>query len=185
MLSTTLENMSVDLEKNNNVNDYLNEVPEENKLCFLDNAINELKSYITSKTKGIFKIFSSIFIIAMLISIVAMLFYQPVLQNEFEKKNLVHEKLLDIQSKDQKKLDDAEVQDMQRDVEKSTKDLYSQPFILYSLLGFGLLVSLFAFVLPMMILSIRKISLRKYRNLLSELQDQKYIFLAQKETPNQ
>ncbi len=83
MLSTTIENMSEDLEKHNNVNDHLNDIPEENKLCFLDNAINELKSYITSKTKGIFKIFSSIFIIAMLISIVAMLFI-----NQYYKTNL-------------------------------------------------------------------------------------------------
>lgn len=185
MLSTTIENMSEDLEKHNNVNDHLNDIPEENKLCFLDNAINELKSYINSKTKGIFKIFSSIFIVAMLISIVAMLFYQPVLQNEFEKKIIIHEKLLDIQTKDEKKLDDAELQDIQNKVERSTDELYSQPVILYSVLGVGLLLSLFAFVLPMMVLSIRKISLKKYINLLSELQDQKYIFLAQKETPNQ
>lgn len=185
MLSTTIENMSDDLQEYNNVNHHLDEISEENKLYFLDNAINELKSYINSKTKGIFKIFSSIFIVAMLISIVAMLFYQPVLQNEFEKKIIIHEKLLDIQTKDEKKLDDAELQDIQNKVERSTDELYSQPVILYSVLGVGLLLSLFAFVLPMMILSIRKISLKKYINLLSELQDQKYIFLAQKETPNQ
>lgn len=185
MLSTTIENMSDDLQEYNNVNHHLDEISEENKLYFLDNAINELKSYINSKTKGIFKIFSSIFIVAMLISIVAMLFYQPVLQNEFEKKIIIHEKLLDIQTKDEKKLDDAELQDIQNKVERSTDDLYSQPVILYSVLGVGFLLSLFAFVLPMMILSIRKISLKKYINLLSELQDQKYIFLAQKETPNQ
>ncbi|MGV3144193.1 hypothetical protein [Staphylococcus simulans] len=181
MLSTTIKNMSEDLEKNNHVNDYFDEIPNENKIIFLDTAINELKEYINSKIKGVFKTFSSIFIVATLISIVAMLFYQPVINNEFQKQNLVHEKVIDLQSKDEKKLDDAEVENIQKDISKSTDDLYSNPVILYSLLVFGLLFSLVAFIIPMLILSLRRVSLKKYNNLLGELQEQRYLLFSQKD----
>lgn len=179
MISNTLENMSNDLSKNDNVNDYINQVPKENRLRFLDNAIKELQAYITSKTKYITKLFSSIFIVAMLISIVAVLFYQPMLHNELEKQNIVHEKLLDISAKEQKKIDNSDMQKIQEKLNDKTDDIYNNSSVLFSLLLLGLLCSLVAFILPAMILSFRNISLKKYKALLSELQDQRYIFLTE------
>ncbi|MGV3125167.1 hypothetical protein ACEE94_10535 [Staphylococcus epidermidis] len=181
MLSTTIKNMSEDLEKNNHINDYLDEIPNENKVMFLDTAINELKEYITLKTKRVFKSFYLVFIVATLISIVAMLFFQPAVQGEFQRQNLVHEKVFDLQSKDEKKLDDAELERIQGNANKSVYDLYSKPVILYSVLAFGLLFSLFAFIIPLMILSLRRISLKKYNALLGELQEQRYLLFSQKD----
>lgn len=178
MLSKTLENMSNDLSVNHNVNDYLDKIPDDNKLEFFDTAINELNIYVTSKTQRITKLFSSIFIVAMLIAITTMIFYQPLIQDEFQKQNLIDEKILEISKKDQDKSTVSELQQTQNDLKSKTNDMFSNPKILYSILSFGLLMSLVLFIIPAIVLSFSKVSLKKYRILLAELQEQKYIFLA-------
>ncbi|WP_145426228.1 hypothetical protein [Staphylococcus haemolyticus] len=179
MLSKTLENMSNDLSTEHNINNYLDEVPKENKLEFFDTAINELNEYVTAKTQRITKLFSSIFIVAMLIAIASMLFYQPLIQNEFQKQNMVDEKRIDIETK--KANDDntlANLNNLQSDLQDKTQNMYSNAGILFTTLVFGLLMSLVAFIIPAIVLSFSKVTLKKYRVLLAELQEQKYIYLS-------
>ncbi|MBK3975988.1 hypothetical protein JJL06_13940 [Staphylococcus aureus] len=108
-----------------------------------------------------------------------MLFYQPLIQNEFQKQNMVDEKRIDIETK--KANDDntlANLNNLQSDLQDKTQNMYSNAGILFTTLVFGLLMSLVAFIIPAIVLSFSKVTLKKYRVLLAELLEKKYIYLS-------
>lgn len=179
ILSATLENMSNDLVKNNNVNDYLNEVSSENKESFFKYSIEELDNYINNKTQNIFKLFTSVFIVAGLIAIAFVILFFPMLNQLYSTKTALDEQSIkyQIEHSNNPEKEISEGQSKFQDSLYTNSDL-SQIFLLTLTLGLGL--SLVAFIIPAMFLSFSKVSLKKYRKLLSELKEQRYIYLSQK-----
>lgn len=169
--------MSNDLEKNNNINDYLEEIPKENKESFFKHAISELDSFIHNKTQNIMKLFTSIFIVGGLFSIVLVLWLTPLLNSSFNKQAILDEIAINYQvdNSDNKK---EEIIKGQRIVEDDLFHNSQMPQIFLLTLSAGLFLSLVAFILPAIFLSFSKVSLKKYRNLLSELKEQRYIYLS-------
>lgn len=171
--------MSNDLVKNNNVNDYLNEVSSENKESFFKYSIEELDNYINNKTQNIFKLFTSVFIVAGLIAIAFVILFFPMLNQLYSTKTALDEQSIkyQIEHSNNPEKEISEGQSKFQDSLYTNSDL-SQIFLLTLTLGLGL--SLVAFIIPAMFLSFSKVSLKKYRKLLSELKEQRYIYLSQK-----
>lgn len=179
MLSNTLENMSDDLNKNGNINNYLEEIPDNNKLKYLNLAIEELYSFINNKTNKITKLFSSIFIVGALVSIVLSLWFLPMINNVYEQKHTLDEKAINYELKgkttSQAKSDILHGQQM---IENDTIMNSKSANLVFYTLGAGLLISIVAFILPAIYHSFSRVSLKKYKTLLNELKEQRYIYLS-------
>lgn len=179
MLSTTLENMSNDLVKNNNVNDYLDEVSNENKESFFKYSIDELEDFITNKTQSIFKLFTSVFVVGGLIAIAFLLLFLPMFNNSYATKQALDEQAIKyhIEHSDNP---EKEILEGQKSFENDLITDSNIPQVFLLTLALGLLLSLVAFIIPAIFLAFSKVSLKKYRKLLSELKEQRYIYLSQK-----
>lgn len=171
--------MSNDLVKNNNVNDYLDEVSNENKEAFFKYSIDELDNFITNKTQNIFKLFTSVFIVGGLIAISFLLLFLPMYNNSYATKQSLDEQAIkyQINHSDNPEKEIAEGQKHFED-DLITHSNIGQMFLLT--LSLGLLLSLVAFIIPAIFLAFSKVSLKKYRRLLSELKEQRYIYLNRK-----
>lgn len=180
MLSTRLENMSDDLAKNNNVDDYLNEIPDQNKETFFSLAINELNDFINTKSQNIMKIFTSIFIVAGLISISLTLWFLPMINDVYQKEHILNQESLHYELKHMKHSDNPS-EKLKEGTEVLQKNSLHNPEnskLVFYILGAGLLISLFVYILPVIFLSFNRVSLKKYKSLLSELKEQRYINLS-------
>lgn len=177
ILSATLENMSNDLVKNNNVNDYLNEVSNEKKESFFNYSIEELENYITNKTQNIFKLFTSIFIVGGLIAIAFLILFLPMINQSYSVKTALDEQSMKyhIDHSDNPK---KEISDAQTNIQDSLFSNSDVPQVFLLTLTLGLFLSLVAFIIPAIFLSFSKVSLKKYRKLLAELKEQRYIYLS-------
>lgn len=171
--------MSDDLVKNNNVNDYLDEISNDHKEAFFKYSIDELENYITNKTQNIFKLFTSIFVVGGLIAIAFLILFFPMINQSYEIKTALDEQSMkyQIEHSDKPEKVISEAQTSLQDDLFSNSDL-PQVFLLTLVLG--LVLSLVAFILPAIVLSFSKVSLKKYRKLLSELKEQRYIYLSEK-----
>lgn len=180
MLSTRLENMSDDLAKNNNIDNYLEEIPDQNKDSFFKLAIDELDDFINTKSQNIMKIFTSIFIVAGLISISLTLWFLPMINDVYQKEHMLHQESLNYELKHMKHSDNPteKLQSAIQELQDNSLHNTDNSKLVFYILGAGLLVSLFVYVLPVIFLSFNRVSLKKYKSLLSELKEQRYINLS-------
>ncbi|MGW8041213.1 hypothetical protein ACWEX2_13405 [Staphylococcus xylosus] len=180
MLSNRLENMSDDLSKNHNVDDYLEEIQDENKDEFFKLAIDELNDFINTKSQNIMRIFTSIFIVAGLISISLTLWFLPMINDTYQKENILHQGGLNYELKHMKHSDNPteKIQDGVQELQNNSLKNPENSKLIFYVLGAGLLVSLFAYILPIIFLSFNRVSLKKYKALLLELKEQRYIHLS-------
>lgn len=180
LISNRLENMSDDLSKNHNVDDYLEEIQDENKDEFFKLAIDELNDFINTKSQNIMRIFTSIFIVAGLISISLTLWFLPMINDTYQKENILHQGALNYELKHMKHSDNPteKIQDGVQELQNNSLQNPENSKLIFYVLGAGLLVSLFAYILPIIFLSFNRVSLKKYKALLLELKEQRYIHLS-------